>query len=258
MTVAPRTVLITGASSGLGAEFARRFAARGSALVLVARREDRLQSLADDLRRDHGAEVHVLPADLAQEGAARALRERLDAEGLRIDGLVNNAGFGVRGPAAMTDPVRVSEMVRVDVAALVDLTQEFLADILDADGALVNIASTAAYQPCPGLAAYGAAKAFVLSYTEALAYENRGSAARILAVSPGPTATEFFDVVGSSFLSAPRTQSAAQVVDRALRALDSASRPATVVTGWVNAAAATIVRLLPRRFAVALSARALA
>ncbi|MDN3310278.1 SDR family NAD(P)-dependent oxidoreductase [Microbacterium oryzae] len=261
MTSSPRqlqNVLITGASSGLGAEFAAQLAARGSDLVLVARRKDRLRELADRLERDHRVRVRVVPLDLAAADAATALRERLEADGVRIDGLVNNAGFGMRGALAEADPERLDAMVRTNVGALAALTREFLPDILAARGALVNVASTAAYQPCPGMAAYGASKAFVLSFTEAIAEETRGSGARVLAISPGPTRTEFFDEIGTRAAAFRRQQSVDEVVRRALSALDAPAGAPSVVSGRLNALAAGVVRLLPRRAALRISGRALA
>ncbi|WP_156759176.1 SDR family NAD(P)-dependent oxidoreductase [Microbacterium karelineae] len=255
MTISPRTVLITGASSGLGAEFADRFARRGSDLVLVARREDRLREIAERLTRDRGVRVDVIPLDLGQPNASALLRERLDDAGIRIDGLINNAGFGMHGPLAEADPARLDAMVQLNVASLTSLTREFLPDILAADGMLVNIASAVAYQPFPTMAAYGASKAYVLSFTEAIAYEARGTNARILAVSPGTTRTEFFDVVGDEIAGPGGFQTAEQVVDRALRALDARSRPASVVTGWRNAVLATLPGILPRRATLAITGR---
>lgn len=257
MTISPRTVLITGASSGLGTEFADRFARRGSALVLVARREDRLRELAERLTRDHGVRVDAIPLDLGQPNAAALLRERLDDAGIRIDGLINNAGFGMHGPLAEADPARTDAMVQLNVATLTSLTREFLPDILATDGTLVNIASAVAYQPFPTMAAYGASKAYVLSFTEAIAYEARDTNARILAVSPGSTRTEFFDVVGDEVVGPGGFQTAAQVVDRALRALDARSRPASVVTGWRNAALAALAGILPRRATLEITGRAM-
>ncbi|WP_110589748.1 SDR family NAD(P)-dependent oxidoreductase [Microbacterium suaedae] len=254
MTSSPRTVLITGASSGLGAEFATQFARRGSDLVLVARREDRLRELAEGLARDHGVRADVIALDLGQPNAAGLLRERLDDAGIRIDGLINNAGFGIKGPLAETDPARLDAMIQLNVASLTTLTREFLPDILAADGILVNIASAAAYQPCPTMAAYGASKAYVLSFTEAIAHEARHTKARVLAVSPGPTRTEFFDIAGED-AAVGGFQTAEQVVTRTLRALDAGSRPASVVSGWRNAATATLARILPRRATLAVAGR---
>ena len=255
MTSRPRTVLITGASSGIGAEFARQFARRGSALVLVARREDRLRDLAARITRDHGVQVDVVALDLEQDGAADRLHQHLAEAGIRIDGLVNNAGFGIHGPLATNDPSRLEALLRLNVGALVALTRIFIPDILAAQGVLINVASTAAYQPCPGMAAYAASKAFVLSFTEAIAYEARGSGARILALSPGGTRTEFFDVLGTDSVAVGRLQTSEQVVACALRALDARTRPSSVASA--NKMRTVLVRLLPRRTVTAIAGRML-
>ena len=220
----PRTTLITGASSGLGAEFAAQFARRGGDVVLLARREDRLRELADRLTRDHDIRADVIALDLGEDDAAALLRERLDAAGLRIDGLINNAGFGMHGAVVDSDPEVLERMLRLNINALVALTREFLPDILATGGTLVNLASVVAHQPLPTMAAYGASKSFVLNFTEALAYEARGTGARVLAVSPGPTRTEFFDVVGDG-AAVGGFQTAEQVVTRAMRALDARFSP---------------------------------
>lgn len=252
------TALITGASSGLGAEFARQFAGRGADLVLVARRADRLDGLAAELRRRHGVSATPIALDVSRPDAAAELRRELDVHGIRVHSLVGNAGFGMKGAFAEADPDRIDEMVDVNVRALVSITREFLPGMLaDGRGALINIASTGAYQPCPNMAVYGATKAFVLSFTEALAYEAKGSGLAVLAVSPGATRTEFFDVVGSENASVGRFETPAQVVDRALRELDRRRPRSSFVTGRTNAVAAALVGLIPRRWALELSGRVL-
>ncbi|WP_308798939.1 SDR family NAD(P)-dependent oxidoreductase [Agromyces silvae] len=252
------TAIITGASAGLGAEFATQLAARGADVVLVARREDRLRELAGRLSGAHGVTATPIELDLAEPGSAAALRAALDERGIRPQTLVNNAGFGMKGAFAEADASRVDEMVAVNVAALVSLTREFLPDLVrDGRGALVNIASTAAYQPCPNMAVYGATKAFVLSLTEALAYETRASGLGVLALSPGATATEFFEVVGSADAAVGRFQTPDAVVRLALRRLDRMRMPLSVVSGVGNAVNATLARFIPRRLAVSVSGRVL-
>ncbi len=166
--VAGTTVLITGASAGLGVEFAHRFAARGANLVLVARRADRLEALATELRGAHGIIVTVLPADLAAPGVGASLHQELTNRGITVDSLINNAGFGTHGAFVDEDLERVTSEIQLNIATLVELTHTFLPDLLTGRGALVNIASTASFQPTPGMAVYGASKAFVLNFTEAL------------------------------------------------------------------------------------------
>jgi len=175
------TALITGASSGLGEEFAHRFAARGENVVLVARRADRLETLARRIEADHGVTATAVAMDLGVPGIGESLRKALADKGVTPTTLVNNAGFGTHGRFRDEDPARVASEIALNVSALVDLTHAFLPNLT---GALINIASTAAYQPTPNMAVYGATKAFVLNFTEALAYEYRTSPLKILALSP--------------------------------------------------------------------------
>jgi short-subunit dehydrogenase len=253
------TALVTGASAGLGTEFATRFAERGADVVLVARREDRLRALADELQRRHGITATVIGLDLALTDAPARLRRELDDRGIRLQSLVNNAGFGMKGGFAEADAARVAEMVQLNVAALVGISREFLPDMIaDGRGVLVNIASTGAYQPCPNMAVYGATKAFVLSFTEALAYEARDSGLGVLALSPGATRTEFFDVVGTPDAAVGRFQTPEQVVALAFRELDRRDAPPSVVSGRINAVTARLVGMMPRRLALSISGRVLA
>jgi short-subunit dehydrogenase len=253
------TALVTGASSGLGAEFATQLARRGADLVLVARREDRLADLATRLEREHGIRATVIALDLARADAPARLRAALDERGIRIQTLINNAGFGAKGDFVDADAARMAEMVQVNVASLVGITREFLPDLTrDGRGALINVASVAAYQPCPGMAVYGASKAFVLSFTESIAHESRASGLRVLALSPGATRTEFFDVVGTEAAAVGRFQSASEVVGQALGALDRRRTPASIVSGTANAVTSKLVGFMPRRLALAISGRLLA
>ena len=251
------TALITGASSGLGVEFARRFAARGSNLVLVARRVDRLDQLATELRTTAGVEVDVVPADLGIPGAAAALHREIAERDIRVTSLVNNAGFGSHVAFDHADPARMTGEIQLNVLTLVELSRAFLPQLLQGSGALVTVASTAAYQPTPGMAVYGATKAFVLNFTEALWAEARGTGLRVLAVSPGSTKTEFFDVVGTEAASVGRQQTAEQVIDSAFRELDRANGKPSVVSGVRNHLLALGTRLLSRRALAQTSARLL-
>jgi len=259
MTITYRgtTALITGASAGLGIEFATQFAARGADLVLVARREDRLRELAENLESAHSVRVTVLPLDLGRPDSAGELTRALEERGLNIHTLINNAGFGMKGPFVESDPDRVAAMVQLNVNALVALTRRLLPQLVRGDGALVNIASNGAYQPCPNMAAYGATKAFVLSFTEALAYETREAPLTVLAVSPGATRTEFFDVLGQRGYRGASYQTAQQVVSRTLHELDRSNTPPSFVSGRMNAVAAKLAGIVPRRLALAMAGRAL-
>ena len=241
------TVLITGASSGLGAEFAGQLAARGANLILVARRVDRLEALKVELEAKHGVTATVIAADLAAAGAASTLAAKVRKLKLPVHSLINNAGFGTHNPFDDTDADRVHDEVAVNVAALVDLTKAFYDELLQhGSGVLVNVASTAGFQPVPRMAVYGATKAFVLSFTEALWYEARPSGLKVIALCPGATETEFFDVAGPKAQSG-RVQSARTVVSTALRALDRRNPPPTIVSGFANVAATIAERVLPRR-----------
>ena len=212
------TAIITGASSGLGAEFARILAARGANLVLVARRAERLAELATDIRSKHGVEVHTIALDLTELGATDALVAAVRERGLSIDTVINNAGFGMRGAVVDANAARLDEQVRLNVGAVVSITRAFLPEMVASGrGALVNVASTAAFVPVPLMAVYGATKAFVLSFTEAVAFETRDSSLRVTAICPGATRTEFFDVVGTEDAAVGSFQTPPQVVATAMR-----------------------------------------
>lgn len=253
---AGRTAMITGASSGIGSELAVHLAARGADLVLVARREDRLNRLAEELRVQHRVEVTPIALDLAQPGIGRVLAGELERRGLTIHSLVNNAGFGTHGDLAGSDQARNNAEVQLNVASLMDLTQTFWPRLLEAgDGALVNVASTAAFQPVPGMAVYAATKAFVRSFTEALWYEAKGTGVTVVCLCPGPTETEFFDVVGNEHGAVGQRQTPDQVVRTLLAALDRRFPPPTVVCGVGNKAQATATRLVPTRVAATIAGR---
>ncbi|MEU6095035.1 SDR family oxidoreductase [Streptomyces sp. NPDC047079] len=252
------TALITGASAGLGEEFARQWAERGADVVLVARRLDRLHELAADLEKSHGVIATPIAADLARPGAGAALRADLDARGITVQTLINNAGFGSYGAFLEQDPEQIARMVQLNVGAVAELSRVFLPELVaDGRGALVTVASTAAYQPTPAMAVYGATKAFVLNLTEALAYETRRSSLRVLAVSPGPVSTEFFDVVGTRDAMVGRVATPVDVVTATRRALERGSTPPSVVAGLGNRLSVLASRLAPRRVALAVAGRAL-
>lgn len=231
-----QTVLVTGASSGIGKEFSRRLAERGSGLVLVARRKERLEELAEWLRAAHGVPVHVLAADLTQPGIGARLAEDVARLGVTVTSVVNNAGFATYGPFHDEDPERLRQEIALDVTAVVEITRAFLGSLrARGDGFLVNVASMAAHQASPFMSVYGATKAFVLSFTEGLWVEARGTGLRVMALSPGATRTEFFDVVGTEDAAGgTRLQTADQVVIAALRALDRRTTPPSVIVGRLN------------------------
>jgi short-subunit dehydrogenase len=236
-----RTAIVTGASSGIGAAFARELSARGCRVVLVARREQRLKQLASEL-----GDAYVLPADLSQEGAAAAIRSETDALGLRVDILVNNAGFATYGSYEAIDPKRDHALVMVNAASVVDLTHAYLPDMVAAgSGAIINVSSAAAFQPMPYQATYAASKAFVQSLSEALWAENHARGVRVVAVCPSATDTEYFEALGGAEEAqiGPKRPPAGVVRD-ALRAVDR-DRP-HVVVGYPWKLTALIPRLLPR------------
>ncbi len=248
------TALITGASAGLGVEFARQFAARGANLVLVARRGDRLDAVAEELRGS--VKVTTIVTDLAKPGAAVELAKTLAKKKIVVHSIVNNAGFGTSGRFINEDPARISEEIDLNVGALVDLTRTFLPGMLEhGRGALINVASTAAFQPLATMAVYGATKAFVLSFTEALWYETKKSGVGVLCLCPGATATEFFDVAGNGNNRFGAMAAPADVVKLALKTLDRRNAPPTVMHGARNRVNTTIGRyLLGRRANVDIAA----
>ncbi|MFE2877586.1 SDR family NAD(P)-dependent oxidoreductase [Streptomyces roseus] len=247
-----RTTLITGASSGLGAEFARRLAARGSDLVLVARREDRLKALAAQLSAAHGVKAEVIAMDLSVAGCGDLLAAEVERRGITVTSVVNNAGFGTYGHFHLEDPQRLRQEVALDVMAVVDISRAFIGTLRSrGEGVLVNVASVAGYQPVPNMAVYGAAKAFVLSFTEALWQESRSTGLRVLALSPGATKTEFFEVAGSEDAAGGTTmQTSEQVVRTALKALDRRNPAPSVISGTMNRVMAFSGRLASRRTVV--------
>jgi short-subunit dehydrogenase len=185
------TCVITGASSGIGTEFARQLAARGHGVFLVARREERLQELAAELARDHGVRAEVAGCDLDDPAAVEALPGRVAERGLEVEVLVNNAGFTTVGDVHL-NPDRQLGMIHVNIEALVALTTAWLPGMTERGrGAVINVASVAGFQPIPVQAVYAATKAFVLSFSEAVSAELRGTGVTMTALCPGPVATEF-------------------------------------------------------------------
>ena len=237
----PVTV-ITGASAGLGEEFVRQLSAKGERLVLVARRKDRLEALAKEL-----GNARVVAMDLGKPDSAKRLMADLAANGETVATLINNAGFGAFGKFAKADPARLREMIDLNCGALVDLAHAVLPGMIERkQGRILNVASTAAFQPGPGMAVYFATKAFVLSFSEALHEEVKRHGVIVSALCPGPTATEFGQVAGFR-PSSPSNKLAADspsVVRAGLECLDAAR--AIVVPGLLNKATAQAHRFFPR------------
>jgi uncharacterized protein len=252
MDLANDTALITGSSGGIGEEFAHQLAQRRVNLVLVARRLDKLDELRATLLTDHpDIQVDVIEADLSVPGSGAKLAEQVGDR--RIDVLINNAGVGLHGNFVDQDPGRNAAQIQLNCGTLVDLTARFLPAMTRArHGVIINVASTAAFQPTPTMSVYGATKAFVLSFTEGLWQETKGTGVRILALCPGATETEFFARTGEEFMTRGR-QTPKQVVDTALNALDK-STP-TVVSGLANSVLALSTRFVPRTVLAQISQR---
>ncbi len=235
--------LVTGASSGIGADLARELARDGHDLVLSARSVPPLQALAAELE-SHGGKAIVVPADLGRAGAAAELASELETRGLDIDVLVNNAGLGAIGRFDQMDPQRVSDMLQVNVVALTELTRLLVPGMVARRrGKVLLVASTASFQPGPRMAVYFATKAYVLSFGEALAYELRGTGVTVTTVCPGATATNFFKTAGANDLALRPAMSAANVARIGYRALKAGRR--VVVTGLLNRVLAVGGRLAP-------------
>ena len=251
-----RAAVVTGASSGIGTEIARELHRRGHQVVLVARSADKLTALAEEL----GDGAHVLPADLADRPARAQLLDRITALGLIPDVLVNNAGLSTLGPVAKSDPDAEVHMVEVDVVAVVELCSRFLPGMVERGvGALLNVASTAAFQPLPGQAGYGAGKAFVLSYTQSLAAELRGTGVSATTLCPGPVDTGFGEAAGfakddaENALPSFMWVSPAGVAKAAVDGL--AVGRLVVIPGVANRVAAQLAQLTPRSLLLPILAR---
>jgi len=244
------TALVTGASSGIGKIFAERLAARGVArLILVARREAALRTVGESLG---SLPVEVIAQDLAIPGGYRNVVEAVGSA--PVDVLVNNAGFATYGRLEVQDPMAIQEEIQLNCSALVGLTAAFLPGMqARRRGVIVNVASTAGLQPLPYMSVYGATKAFVVSFSEALWGENRATGVRVLSLCPGATETPFFDRAGQD-ASVGARQSPETVVDVAFRGVDR--RRPTAISGARNAVLAHSARLAPRRVVIAGAMRA--
>jgi len=234
--------LVTGASAGLGVDFARQLSKRGHRLVLVARRKDRLDALAAELGK-----ARAVAIDLSIPGAAAELMADIDNAGEQVELLINNAGFGLRGYFANQDPARLRQMIDLNCGVLAELCRTVLPQMIERrSGGILNVASTAAFQPGPGMAVYYATKAFVLSLSEALHEEAKPYGVMVSALCPGPTRTEFGDVAGFSESAALTRVSmeSGPVVRKGLEALKN--NRAVVITGGLNKAVAFSTRFAPR------------
>jgi hypothetical protein len=241
------TTLITGASSGIGEAFARKLAALGHDLLLVARSEEKLIALCNVLGRSHDIRAQYFVLDLSHADAPARLLEETRQRGLQIDFLINNAGFGSMGDFASLDLERELNMIDLNVRSLVELTHRFLPPMRERKaGTIINVASTAGFQPVPFMATYAATKAFVLSFSEALWEENRPFGIQVMALCPGVTETAFFEASRMKRPPVRTSQTPEQVVDVALRALKR--NKASVISGWANFLLVETERLAPRTF----------
>ncbi len=240
------TALVTGASSGIGADLARELARDGHDLVLVARRVEPMQALASEFK----TKTTVLSADLSKPGAAAEVVRELESRGIAIDVLINNAGLGVTGRFEQTDSAKIDEIMQVNMVALTDLTRLLLPPMVARKkGRVMLVASTAAFQPGPLMALYYATKAYVLSLGEAIAWELRGTGVTVTTVCPGPTATNFVEAAhmkNTILFKSPfmKTMSSAEVARIGYKGLKAGKR--VVVTGFANKLTAASVRISPR------------
>ena len=241
------TTLITGASSGIGEAFARKLAARGHNLLLVARSEDKLITLCNELGRSDRIRAQFVAIDLSTPDAPAQLFEETKKRDLQIHFLINNAGFGSMGDFAKLDLDRELGMIDLNVRALTDLTHHFLQPMRQRkSGRIINVASTAGFQPVPFMATYAATKAFVLSFSEALWEENRPYGIKVMALCPGVTETNFFEASRMDKPPARIVQTPEQVVDTALRAMKRGK--SAVISGWMNLLMTESERVFPRKF----------
>ncbi|MBN2219865.1 MAG: SDR family oxidoreductase [Kosmotogaceae bacterium] len=245
-----KKALVTGASSGIGEIFSYELAKRGFGTVLVARRYDRLEAISNRIERDYGIGSTPLKADLTSENDLMRVSERLN----EVDLLINNAGFGMIGQFEDLETDREMQMIKLNIGALYYLTKKYALCRVDVGGGVINVASTAAYLPVPGMAVYAATKAFVLSFSEAISEELKSKGFKVMVLSPGPTKTEFFDVASGDRKKLPGSMSPEEVVKRALDSFEKGKR--SVVSGVMNKVIATGSRLVPRAVALKAARRA--
>ncbi len=244
---APKTALITGASSGIGLELAHLFARDGYRLVLVARNRSTLRQLGDDLQSRYSVTVRIEPKDLAHPATPAELYQELQESGILLDVLVNNAGFGGAGAFVNTDWNHEAEMMQVNIVALTHLTKLFLPQIRAREGMIMNVASTAAFQPGPFMAVYYASKAYVLSFTEALAEELRGTGVKVSCLCPGPVKTNFQKrayITDTPLANSPLLVDVREVARIGYEGLKQGKR--VVIPGWKNRVGVELLRISPR------------
>jgi short-subunit dehydrogenase len=246
--------LITGASSGIGEVFARKLAARGRNVLLVARSEDKLITLCNELGRSNSIRAQYVALDLSKPESPALLFEEVEKRALTVEMLINNAGFGSMGEFTKLDLARELNMIDLNVKALVELTHRFLIPMVERrQGSIINVASTAGFQPVPFMATYAATKAFVLSFSEALWEENRSHGIKIMALCPGVTETNFFEAARGQKPPARVAQTPEEVVDAALSGLSRGK--SHVISGWTNFLMVESERLAPRSLVARIAGR---
>lgn len=237
--------VITGASSGIGELIAIGLARDGHDLALVGRNKDKLEQLANDLRREHSVAIHVITQDLTEVGAAEAVLEACQTIDIEVDQLVNDAGFGMIGEFADQELAKIQEMILLNVLTLTKLTHLLLPQLKKYHGRILNVSSTAAFQPVPSAACYSATKAYVLSFSEALGEELKESGVSVTTLAPGPTQTHFFRAAGTTIDSTRMIRSSPEQVAKA--AVDGfKKRKSLIIPGWHNRILVFSVRLSPR------------
>lgn len=239
------TALITGASSGIGEAFARRLASEGYDLFLVARSADKLEEICNELASKHSVNAGFLASDLTKPGSDAAVFEETERRGIKVGLLINNAGFGSMGDFARLPLERELEMIDLNVRSLVGLTHRYLIGMREQkEGAIINVSSAAGFQPLPFMATYGATKAFVTTFSEAIAEENRPFGIQVLALCPGSTKTNFFEASNiDRMMQVKGQQSVDEVVETAMRVMNG--RRAKIVSGWTNWLVASATNVLP-------------
>jgi len=254
MNYSNKTALVTGASSGIGEMFANELAKKGCNLILVARSENKLKQLADNLQRAYSIHATPLPVDLAAANAAERVAEEIGKLGLTVDILINNAGFGTLGAFNEIQQSRIHQEIQLNVISLTELTHKFIGSMVERkEGIVINVASMTAFLPVPFMAVYGATKAYVLSFTEALWAEYRDCGIQIVALCPGETKSSFHATSGSENLKSKRMDPM-DVVKAAFKAVEKDR--CNIIAGRNNYFMAQLPRILPRSVIVKLARRA--
>ncbi|WP_437176704.1 SDR family NAD(P)-dependent oxidoreductase [Rossellomorea aquimaris] len=244
-----KTVLITGASSGIGLHFTHKFAGAGHDVILVARSEEKLRTLSNEIENKYGVKSYVISSDLSKPGSSEALYKEVEAQGIHVDILINNAGFGLFGEFEQTELSKELDMIQVNITALTELSKYFGKEMVSRkSGQILNVASTAAFQPGPLMAVYYATKAYVLSFSEALANEWASHGVTVSALCPGATKTGFSDAaeLQSSKLFQSGVMSVEEVVDEGYRQM-MAKNKTVIIPGFKNRMLTQSIRFMPRK-----------